>query len=505
MGLCVVLLAIVGTVCAVNFHRSRKDVSTTAAAIPKLLIAEQIQARTAINYGLMLKHILSSTDSEIASLDKAMKELSAGNNADAKAYQEQLATAEERKLYAEYERTRDAYRTAREPAIEASRRKDDAKAYQLFQADVDPARTAYSKAIDNIVAYNEKVSKDSLSAIESTISFSTVFVLVSVAVSLVLAGAVSTVIIRSVRKTLVRISQSLSDGASQVSSASSQVSSSAQSLAQGASEQAASLEESNGSIQEMASMIRKNADTGRQAATFSGDAKTASDRGTEAMSSMNAAILDIEQAASATAKIVRTIDEIAFQTNLLALNAAVEAARAGESGKGFAVVAEEVRNLAMRSAEAAKNTSSLIEQSVQKAKNGVAIAQTVATNLQQINDATTRTSGLIAEIAASGGEQATGIDQISAAAGRMEQVTQTNAANAEESAAASEELNAQAEQLLGCVRELQSLVGMTGSPAGSSRKSTSAPVPNATHGQDHKYSWPIGSAGGKNAPARTAA
>jgi methyl-accepting chemotaxis protein len=269
---------------------------------------------------------------------------------------------------------------------------------------------------------------------------------------------------RGIRTSLVTIADILARGAQATASASGQLSGSAQSLAQGASEQAASLEESSSAIEEMVSMIRKNADTSQQANSFATEAKRAADAGAEAMSRMSNAIADIEHASQETAKIIKTIDAIAFQTNLLALNAAVEAARAGESGKGFAVVADEVRNLAMRSAEAARTTNSLIEESVSKAKNGVTIAQTVASNLTQINDATAKVSGLIAEIASAGKEQATGMEHISSAVTQMDQVTQTNAGNAEETAAASEELNAQAEQFQSCVRDLNTLVGVENQP-----------------------------------------
>src|SRR6185295_18888337 len=145
-----------------------------------------------------------------------------------------------------------------------------------------------------------------------------------------------------------------------------------------------SLEETTSALEEMASMTRKNAETAQQAAGLAGETKSAADRGNQAMHKMGTAIAEIQKSATETAKIIKVIDEIAFQTNLLALNAAVEAARAGEAGTGFAVVAEEVRNLAMRSAEAAKNTSAMIEESVSNARNGVALSQDVAKSLGEI-------------------------------------------------------------------------------------------------------------------------
>jgi methyl-accepting chemotaxis protein len=241
--------------------------------------------------------------------------------------------------------------------------------------------------------------------------------------------------------------QQVAIGAGQVASASVQVSTGGQSLSQGASEQASSLEEVSSSLQEMSSMTKQNALNAREAKGVAEQARGSADKGVESMNRMSSAINKIKTSSDSTAKIVKTIDEIAFQTNLLALNAAVEAARVGDAGKGFAVVAEEVRSLAMRSAEAAKNTANLVEEAVKNSENGVAINDEVLKNFQEITERTNKVSQVMAEIAAASDQQDQGISQLNKAVEQLNQLTQQNAANAEESASAAEEMSSQSEEM----------------------------------------------------------
>jgi methyl-accepting chemotaxis protein len=236
-------------------------------------------------------------------------------------------------------------------------------------------------------------------------------------------------------------------GAGEIDAGSSQVSATSQSVASGASQQAASLEEISASLEQMSAMTDRNAQNATTAVTRSDQARTRANTCQEQMVRMSEAMGAIKQSSDSIAKVLKVIDEIAFQTNLLALNAAVEAARAGEAGKGFAVVAEEVRNLAQRSAQAARETATMIEESTTRADRAVSICNDVDTSLRTIVDGTREVNELLAQIASASREQAQGIGQINSGVTELDKVTQQNAGNSEELAAASEETAAQVASL----------------------------------------------------------
>jgi methyl-accepting chemotaxis protein len=246
--------------------------------------------------------------------------------------------------------------------------------------------------------------------------------------------------------------QQVANGSEQITLAAENIASGSQSLSQGASEQAAAIEEFSSNLQETAAMARQNASNAQHTRGVAEQAKQDATLGTENMQRLSEAITRIKKSADQSAKIVKTINEIAFQTNLLALNAAVEAARSGDAGRGFAVVAEEVRNLAMRSAEAARNTSTLIEESVKNSDQGVALNKEVFGNLTVIRQQINTVSEVIAEIATASDQQRAGLDQVNKAVAQMNTITQQTAANAEESASAAQQLSGRAAEMQAMVR-----------------------------------------------------
>jgi len=239
----------------------------------------------------------------------------------------------------------------------------------------------------------------------------------------------------------------ISSSSSQVSTGSKQIADGAQSLAQGSTEQAATVEALSKSIVEIAEKTKDNEEMANKAATLANTIMQNAQKGSGQMDEMTTAVRDINQASQSISKVIKVIDDIAFQTNILALNAAVEAARAGQHGKGFAVVAEEVRNLAAKSAEAAKDTGGLIANSMEKAELGARIADDTAASLTEIVSGITESNQLITEIASASEVQSVGIAEINTSIDQVAQVVQQNSATAEESAAASQEMSGQADVL----------------------------------------------------------
>jgi hypothetical protein len=271
------------------------------------------------------------------------------------------------------------------------------------------------------------------------------------------------------------ISSKISEAGAQVTAAIEQLSAAGSSLSQSSTEAAASLEETVASLEEMTSMVNLNADNAKQAASLSTASRESAERGQNEIHVLVNSMSDISQSSRKIEEIINVIDDIAFQTNLLALNAAVEAARAGEQGKGFAVVAEAVRTLAQRSAEAAKDITGLIKDSVDKIERGTQVADKSGTVMSDIVTSVKKVSDLAAEISSGSGEQSTGIQQISKAMNQLDSSSQSNAASSEEIASTAEEISAQSMQMQKMMEDLSYLI--TGDRAAGLVSSASVPVP----------------------------
>jgi methyl-accepting chemotaxis protein/methyl-accepting chemotaxis protein-1 (serine sensor receptor) len=344
----------------------------------------------------------------------------------------------------------------------------------VFKVKVAPIAQTISDSGDEIAQEENKVvaayGAEAMSAIAPARYLNIVMMLLAL-----LVGAGVIWVVRGINTVLQSSILELNDGAEQVAAAAGQVSTSSQSLAQGASETAASLEETSSSSEEINSMARKNTDNSRSTADLLSRSQDKVKQANRFLEDMVVSMNLITESSGKISKIIKVIDEIAFQTNILALNAAVEAARAGEAGMGFAVVADEVRSLAQRSAQAAKDTATLIEDSIARSGEGKVKVDQVALAIRAVTEDTEKVKVMVDEVSLGSEQQSQGIDQIGRAITQMEQVTQTNAATAEESAAAAEELSAQSETLKDIIGRLQDMVGGSGNASSVSLRSAVRP------------------------------
>jgi myosin heavy subunit len=441
----------------------------TKDVLPGVELSAQIVERVRHNYALTVEHV-SAPDAELMKgLDKQIEGATADINDLFKRYEATITQTDDRKLFEQIIPRRDQYRHVRGEVLELSRAGKNFEAYQALGQKLVPARDAYLATLTALVKLNHDNATQSSASIESMLSWTRQAVIWGLLLSIGAAGAMSWFIVRGTNRVLTDAVTELTESSHQVTSASGQVASSSQALSQGATEQAASLEETSASMEEMAAMTRHNAENTQQAAALMGEVDTQVKGSNGALGDMVASMASIRESSAKVAKIIKTIDEIAFQTNILALNAAVEAARAGEAGMGFAVVADEVRSLAQRSAQAARDTASLIEESSSRAQQGGVKVEQVAASITAITASVGKVKGLVEEVSVASRQQAQGIDQVTQAIAQMEKVTQSTAATAEESAAASEELSAQAETAMTVVARLRALVdgaSTAGAPAG---------------------------------------
>ncbi len=423
------------------------------------LIASANALEVALEYRVLtLRQLLTDNPAEWTKINEECDELAKRTLENFHAYEKTITTAEDRALFTKVEPAFQAYRTLARRIRELNATGDRAGALALVHGSAAAAFGEYQKATLALESYNEKFSATMAEHFAATMRQSIGLTSTLGLIAGFIGVGAAWLITRQVTRAIGAVAGALNEGSIQVASAAAQVSESSQSLAEGSSEQASSLEETSASLEEMSAMTKRNADSAHQAKELSNLTRTSADTGAAHMEEMRQAMDAIKASSDDIAKIIKTIDEIAFQTNILALNAAVEAARAGEAGMGFAVVAEEVRSLAQRSAQSAKETAAKIEDAIRKSETGVTISGSVAAALSDIVDKARRVDTLVAEIAQASKEQSQGIDQLNSAVGQMDKITQSNAGNAEETAAAAEELNAQSAAMREAVGGLEVLL-----------------------------------------------
>ena len=442
-------------------------------AIPGLVYSAELTSQTLRGYIRILMAAnatdavkrdeqIAKSDANVAEASKAME-----------GYDKSITADEDRANFEDLKQKRAAFREARATFLTLLKDEKRTEAAAFEHEKLEPLYFTFREQITKISTWNADVAVAVTNEMVATAHRAKLIAAIVAGLSIFTALILGWIIIRSTNRALQLTAKFLDDASSQVAAAARQVSSGSQSLAEGASEQASSLEESSSSLEELSSMTKRNAESAVSAKGFSKEARSAADAGNGDMAEMRQAMDAIKTSSSDIAKIIKTIDEIAFQTNILALNAAVEAARAGAAGAGFAVVADEVRALAQRSANSAKETASKIEVAIQNSDHGVRISSKVALSLGVILEKVLKVDELVAEITTASSEQSQGISQINTAVSQMDKITQSNAANAEETAAAAEELTAQSAALKDTVGQLRQLVG-----GGSAQADTAAASPD---------------------------
>ena len=456
-----------------------KAASVQAINIPALGELTTVRQSELETGGIIYKHIFSPDDTDMKRLESVIADNNKNTDDALARYGAMEISPEARELLAALKGDQAKERALLTQTIASSHAAvtpaDSAKLCAKTRSEFDPVQAAYIGDVNKLANLERnQAAASSLETVEVAHAVTLGMVIIAT-IGVLVAVSFSVVVVRGTNRALYAIARTLSDASAQVSSAAAQVASASQSLADGSSQQAAALEETSASIEEVSSTTKRNADSAENARGISNESSEATEVGTRQMTEMSEAMTAIKSSSDNIAKIIKTIDEIAFQTNILALNAAVEAARAGEAGAGFAVVADEVRALAQRAAQAARETAEKIEDSVSKSGHGMQISAKVGDGLNLITEKTHKVNELVVEIASASREQTQGLDQISKAVSQMDQLTQANAGSAEETAAAAEELNAQASALLESVHDLNRLVGGAEGAAPAPKAKAAAP------------------------------
>ena len=548
-GLLVALLLIMSATAWVQLRALRADTEQIADNwLPSVQAVNAFDSGAALLRLIVLDHVQATDQNAKARLDKQIEDERTKLADMRKRYEKLISSPQEQKLYDEFAGMWTKYVEVNNRALDMSRNSDNASAADIMTNESGPMFLAMKAQLDKLVKLNADGS--AAAAAESADTYATarnIVLLVSV-VALGLAIASAAWLIRSITAPLARaveaadrvaagdlsgqivvqskdetglllaalqrMQQSLVNtvalvrqNAEGVASASSQIASGNNDLSARTEQQASALEETAASMEELGSTVRQNADNARTANQLAVNASAVAVQGGDVVAEVVETMKGINASSNKIADIISVIDGIAFQTNILALNAAVEAARAGEQGRGFAVVASEVRNLAGRSAEAAKEIKSLITASVERVEQGTALVDKAGATMTEVVASIRRVTDIMGEISAASSEQSAGVGQVGEAVTQMDQATQQNAALVEEMAAAASALNAQAGELVNAVAVFKLDANSTSShsPVRTSAAPARAPIAAPSYKAPARSSLGSSAKGSGSKPASLAA
>ena len=490
MGVMLALLMLMSALAMLQMVRMRSQTQDiTANWLPSVALVNQINTNTSDYRIAEIGHVLATEDAAMAAKDREMAAVLAEFDRNRAAYAKLISSPEEQRLYDSFLADWKAYMAAHERLYGHSRKNETEQARAILDGESQKFFNSSSETLQKLIGMNAKGAQQSSETAEAAYVSARTVVITALVISIAMALLMSRLLIRSITVPLrraVEVADAVADGdlrqavdaqgadeaaqlmraldrmrqglthtvsrvranAESVSTASSEIAQGNADLSQRTEEQASALQETAATMSELASTVRSNADNARQADQLARSASDAARQGGSAVGDVVDTMRGISDSSRKIADIIGTIDGIAFQTNILALNAAVEAARAGEQGRGFAVVAGEVRTLAQRSADAAKEIKHLITHSVEQVERGSQQVDTAGNSMQSLVQAIQRVTDIVGEISTASVEQADGVGQVEQAVSQMDQVTQQNAALVEESAAAAESLNQQAQQMV---------------------------------------------------------
>lgn len=433
--------------------------------VPSVTTLSRLMESNLVAFLAIRNAIIATDPDDVTKWVEVLQETVADGDREVANYRRLVSDGEDARLFGQACEARDALlaEIRRSETILAKGNANEARA--LILANGNPLADRCLEQFNKSIEYQLELTEREAKAARSQLQTGNLITAIVLGLASLTGVAMAIGITRSLSRSLLGISDSLEDGATRTAEAAGQLAGVSRTVASGCTEQGASVAETGSALEQISVMIRCTADNANKAKEFASQAKAAAATGTDTMAAMNTAMRSIETTSAEVAKIVKQIDEIAFQTNILALNAAVEAARAGEAGAGFAVVAEEVRSLAQRSAQAARETAERIEAAIESSRQGAARCDGVGKSLRDIADRVTAADKLVAEIATAAKEQAEGVRQIGLAMTQLDQVTRDNAAKASEGASAANDLSGETAVVREHIGHLRSLVVAGQAPA----------------------------------------